>query len=88
VYSPELRARVLTHLARRREEGATVVEVAEELGVGIDSLYRWRRVRSAFVPIAVVPAATERTFTVRGPGGLVIEGLTLDVLAELLRRLA
>jgi len=46
---------------------------------------------SGFERLAVidVPASeSQKQFVVRGPGGLYIEGLDIDTLAELIRRLS
>jgi hypothetical protein len=76
-------------------------EIGFELGMPWQTLQRWA---SAIADAPLVPtnapsfalvevveatkASPERAITIRGPGGLYIEGLDLDTLVELLRRLA
>jgi hypothetical protein len=75
--------------------------IAEALGLDEDALYRlrWRerskdltprRQRGARGLVAVHVAATvaAESIVVHGPLGLRVEGLTLEALAELLRRLS
>ena len=73
--------------------------IAEALGLDEDALYRlrWRerskgtaqtRRRRALVAVRVAPKVRTETLMVHGPLGLRVEGLTLDDVAELLRRLS
>jgi hypothetical protein len=74
--------------------------IAEALGLDEGALYRLRwRERSkdstqrrhstrGLVAVRVAPKAASETFVVHGPLGMRVEGLTLDDLAALLRRLS
>ena len=76
--------------------------IAEALGLDEDALYRlrWReRERSkssatrqrrtrGLVAVHVAPKVGSDTVVVHGPLGLRIEGLTLEAVADLLRRLS
>ena len=75
--------------------------IAEALGLDEDALYRlrWRerskdsrqthvRRTRGLVAVRVAPKVSSETLVVHGPLGLRVEGLTLDDLAELLRRLS
>ena len=75
--------------------------IAEALGLDEDALYRlrWRERASAstqprrrrtrgLVAVHVAAKAHSETFVAHGPHGLRVEGLTLEALAELLRRLS
>ena len=72
--------------------------IAEALGLEQDALYRLRWVERSrtqggrhergLVSVRVAPPVDAKTLVVHGPLGLRVEGLTLDELAELLRRLS
>ena len=62
-------------------------DLAAELGLPLDMLYRWCRNAPGFRPVQVL-ADSASTLTVHGPCGLRIEGLNLGSLADLLRRLS
>ena len=76
----------LTYFDSRRSAGATIAEVATELGIGKTTLERWRRRRSSFVRVEAV-GADSTPLCVVSPSGYRIEGLSLDQAAELLSRL-
>lgn len=87
-----LQGRLLRYAAERWKSGKTLREVAEELGISGHTLSYWRaqllaKDESAFKPIKVV-ADLSRTFTVSGGSHARVEGLTMDEVAELLRKLA
>ncbi|MBS2031504.1 MAG: hypothetical protein JST54_26625 [Deltaproteobacteria bacterium] len=88
-FSPQLAARVCAHVGARRAGGATWQSLADKLGIALGTLYRWQRERPCsrtLRPVEVV--ATKHEVVVQGPCGLRIEGLDLDALAALLRKLA
>lgn len=95
-YPPELRALALTHVKERRAEGASLREVASELGVGSDSILRWqrgpRRRRAAVVRrVAIAPRVTEPTtpesIVVHGPAGVRVEGMDVNAIVALFKEL-
>ncbi|MFO0646316.1 MAG: helix-turn-helix domain-containing protein [Polyangiales bacterium] len=79
----------------RREQGATYEQIAETLGVPPSTLHRWSRefgretsdaATAPFRRVELVAAVP--TMTLHGPCGLRVEGLDLDTLVALWRRLA
>lgn len=102
-YPGWLRSKTVGYYERRAQAGVDMREVAAEIGLSTASLRRWvaeSRYRqskqatpqeSGFVPVTVASESTEQPETrlvVRGPMGLQIEGLDLDGVVELLRRVA
>jgi transposase-like protein len=96
-FPPELRALALTHFKQRRSAGASIRDVATELGVGTDTLRRWsgsrersrssvRRVRVASPTIS--SPASRCTLLVYGPAGLRVEGLDVAMVAALWKELS
>lgn len=87
-----LRLEIAQYAAARCAEGAAITEVAADLGMHPQTLRRWlsRASDDAFEVVQVLAPATSTsaTFTVLGPAGVRVEGLDLDTLAALLRRLA
>jgi transposase-like protein len=95
-YPPEVRALALTHSKEREAEGASLREVASELGVGTDSLRRWqsgrRRRRAAVVRrVAMASRSTKPTpsesIVVHGPAGVRVEGMDVNAIASLFKEL-
>lgn len=92
-YPEELRREALAYAEARKVEGATARAIADELGVSAEALSRWQtgkswRRRAAFAPVTIESDKPRR------PAGIVvyagtmrIEGLDVDGVAELLRRL-
>ncbi len=93
-YPPSLRQAAAGYHREREREGASLRQVAAELGVSDASLVRWSRERREpeplFRAIKVVaePAGRTSAVVVHGPRGLRIEGLTVDELASLIERLS
>ena len=90
-YSTELR-RQLVQLVRAYPE-RSVSSIAAEVDVAwktLDSFVRSAaRVRGAMVPVQVVAERTPgERLRVRGPHGIVVEGLDLEGLATLIRALS
>jgi len=87
-YPKELRGQIVEYTRARRDAGVTLETIGKETGVPWKTLSRWSgasRRPKAFRRVEVVsPAAV---LTVHGPHGVRIEGLDLDGLAQLLRRL-
>ena len=75
--------------ATRRASGATIAELASELGVHASTVTRWRTGQTsgrALVPVDVVPdREAVRALTVVSPSGFRVEGLSLIEAAALLR---
>lgn len=87
-YPKGLRDELMQYLRARRAAGAKLETIGAEIGVPWKTLSRWsgpQRRRKAFRRVEVV--APSAVVTVHGPHGVRIEGLDLDGLAELLRRL-
>ena len=95
-YPPPLREKVARYVLSRREQGATFEQLARTLGVPANTLLRWSRAlakpssAAAEVPFRRVELVGEvvRSMTVHGPCGLRVEGLDLDSLVTLWRRLS
>ena len=93
-YPAELRSRTMAYVGKRRAEGATTKSIEGELGVTWTTLARWSSTDAepGFAHVVVHADAGRKPdgdcLIVYGPAGLRIEGLNLDALAELLRRLA
>lgn len=94
-YPPELRGIIADYCRDRVQSGVPLTGVCSELGVGHPTLVRMleeakapqlRRVRVAVAKSAEREAAT--ALVVRGPGGIVIEGLDLEGVAGLMRALS
>ena len=90
-YPRALLEKMLSYTVARRRQGATLLAVGGELGMNWKTLARWvgeRRAAPRFERVQVAaPAAAPRTLVVHGPRGLRIEGLDVDGVAELVRRL-
>jgi AcrR family transcriptional regulator len=93
-YPEALRRAAIEYQRERGHEGASLRQVAAELGVSDASLVRWSRGKqesaAMFRAIEVVAEPVERksAIVVHGPRGLRIEGLTVAELAGLLERLS
>lgn len=87
-----LRLEVAQYTAARRVDGTPVAEVARELGINAQTLRRWMAsaTEDAFEVVHLVAPTTPATatFTLTGPAGVRVEGLDLDALVVLLRKLA
>lgn len=86
-FGEAVKARIAEHVRGRRAAGERLSAIATELGIPGETLSRWCRRPSGFVTVEV-QSPRSSTLVVRGPGGLLIEGLDLGQLAELVRRLA
>jgi len=88
-FSPELAARIRVHVATRRAHGTTMQVLAEDLGIALDTLYRWQREEPRGPAVRRVEVVDgPRHIVVHGPCGVRVDGLALDDLAALLRKLA
>lgn len=96
-YPAELRGRVVAWAQRRRQAGAGWVDIAEELGLGLDTVRRWCIPKKPVVvtgrsllPVRVVEGPAEHTHAqliLVSPNGFRVEGLTLTEVASLLKAL-
>ncbi len=95
-YTAELRAQAVEYGRTRGGEGVSVELAAKELGLSAKALRKWSKTASgtspAFRRVEVVPEKTVRArgaspLVLHGPGGLRVEGLDVESLAALLRRL-
>ena len=86
-YPKAFQSTVVGYAQTRRTAGAGIEAIGEELGLPWRTIQRWMPpVRAKrFRPIEVV--APTSALVVYGPHGVRIEGLDLDGVADLLRRL-
>ena len=89
-YSPELRSRLQSWIRRRRSSGLSGAAIAAELSLPCSTVERWiaaSKSSAALVPVEIVPevGASRRALRVLSPGGWVIDGLTVEEAASLLR---
>lgn len=99
-YPKALRLRALTYAHARRAEGASLSKIAAEIALSVHTLRHWLSAPASRTPptpavasfqsVHVLPTRPDAVPTLRihGPCGLLIEGLDLDSLADLLRRLS
>ena len=95
-YPKELLQKLLSYAVARRRQGASIVAVATELGIHFATLARWLGEKKSGrrferVDAGAAPKVAARSLcglVVHGPRGLRIEGLDLDGVVELLRRVA
>jgi hypothetical protein len=94
-YPKALRARVIAYAERAVAAGRPRAGVAEALGLAPVTLARWQRPHRAappgFRPVVVAPeparVAAAGIVAVVLPGGVRVEGLSVEQAAELCRRL-
>jgi transposase len=94
-YTAELRELARSYWKKRKAEGATLAAAAKELGIHAKSLHQWSKGRGRarqFHPVELIAeeqAGPRRgsSLVLHGPGGVRVEGLTVESLAALLRRL-
>ena len=93
----DLRERARAYVVTRRAAGLTLVKIAAEIGLAMETVGRWTRPRpatastSALIPVHVVnaPTYTHQTVTtplVVTPNGLRIEGPTFEQIVVLVER--
>lgn len=99
-YPETVRQRAVAYYCARSAEGAAIKDIGPELGLPWQTVHRWSMDAADVscqpapladferVEIIEAPAPTTRgALVVKGPAGLRIEGLDMDTLVELLRRL-
>lgn len=92
-----VRDRVVRYVERQRQHGASVKATARELGLSHHTLAYWRsevkkpksegKIRRVRVVRDRNKRAEPRTLVIRGAAGTTVEGLTVDDVVEILRRL-
>lgn len=92
-YPVQLRERVVAYARHRLAVGQSRAAVCAELTISEPTLDRFLstpvRNQVGFAPVVVREASgTETRPVVRGPGGVSVEGLSIEGIAQLLRRLA
>ena len=99
-YPEELRRRAVAYFVACRAEGMAITEIGAHLGIPWQTLQKWASVADATlvttngagferVEVMDTSSSTQRgRVVVHGPRGLCIEGLDVDMLAELIRRLS
>ncbi len=90
----DLKERLLRYAVGRRAAGSTTASLEQELGLGGATLERWFREAkrpggglSRVVVAAPESSSSSSRVMVRGPRGLVAEGMTASMVAELWRAL-
>lgn len=95
-FSSGLRARLQTFLKAKLREGESLKRVGEELGLSKATVHYWRSrwseenkdtAKLRRVKVVSEKAVSGRTVTLHGPAGTRIEGLGLDDVAALWRKL-
>lgn len=101
-YPKPLRLRALVYCRARQSEGHPLTAIASELGLAVHTLRNWLAADTPesalealpntphFHPVHIIespPPHRKSAFLLRGPAGITIEGLDIESLAELLRRL-
>ena len=92
-YDEDLKQRTIRWATERRSEGLSWMLIADELGVGLDTVRRWcvspnSSTSRALVRVRVVPTASEgRTVSVVSASGHRVDGLSLAEAALILRAL-
>lgn len=82
----ELKERIAGYVERSREQGETMDSLASGLGIAKSTLERWRKGGQRAL-VAVRVKSPRSGFIVRGPGSISVEGLSVEQLSELVRRL-
>ena len=92
-YPKGLLEKLLSYTVARRRQGATLMTIGTELGMSWRTLARWlsgraksqRFERVEVIRPTIAPVAA-RALVVHGPRGLRIEGLDIDGIAKLVRK--
>ena len=89
-YSRQLRLDAVAYLKRKKRDGASVEDVASELGVSNWSLSRWVQEserNGVVVPVELAQVEARTELSLVTPGGYRIEGLSEQRLLRLVERL-
>jgi hypothetical protein len=89
-YPERLKQDAIEYWGARKREGVSAMQVSRELGICVLTLARWSKPpASPLLPVVIDAAPTTGGgIVVRGPRGLLIEGLDIAALAALLRELS
>lgn len=98
-YSASLRERVVAWAEKRVAAGTSIASLCREIGIGEPTLHKFlgkptgraaKKKSAGFKRVKVIaPAAViARAMVMRGPCGISVEGLSLEDIAEVLKRLA
>lgn len=100
-YPKSLRTRALAYTRARQAEGFSLQKIAAEISLAPHTLRHWLTASvstiapepadsATFQRVELLPSRSQPipTLRVHGPCGLIIDGLDLDSLADLLRRLS
>jgi len=91
-FPKDLRSKLIAYIHGRRDAGATLEQIGEEIGVNCKTVANWvsrARKRSSFCRVEVAQEqGVAGALTVRGPCGVRVEGMAITDLVDLLRRLA
>jgi len=88
-YPKGLLEQLVAYTVARRRQGAALLTIGDELGISWKTLARWLSERTGtrrFKRVQVI-APSRRDVIVHGPRGLRMEGLSIEDVAELVRRL-
>lgn len=88
-----LRQRLIRYAVERWKAGVSVRTVAAELGVSGHTLSYWKAQAMGLPekvrPVKVIePVAQVKAYSLSGPSGTRVDGVSLDELAELFRKLS
>ena|SRR6478609_516331 len=91
-FSRELRERLIAHIDQARARGDSVETISHALGLCSKTVYGWlsKAKPSRLRQIQVVserPAQAHGTLSMRGPAGTSVEGLSVDDVVVIWRRL-
>ena len=90
-YPAKLRKKLTAYIRSQRLAGVSVFQLGEQLGMSWRTVSRWTEdmsKRRGFKRVTVAePEPTSGGLTVQGRCGVRVEGLQLEQVAELLRRL-
>ena len=88
-FSDGAREAAIRQVQQRRVEGITLKAAAREVGVGYETLRRWLAERQTFRPVRVTraPEVPPTGMVVVLPGEVRVEGLDVELVAELARLL-
>ncbi|HEV8247395.1 MAG TPA: hypothetical protein VGP93_16570 [Polyangiaceae bacterium] len=93
MYPAELRRRIVEHVREQRATGVRLNDIARALGISSTLLHRWEAKRTPKFKRVVLPesppqrAGREARCSLHAPHGVRVDGLSIDDLVEVLRRL-
>ena len=91
-FGASLRRRVTAHARQRIAAGVSLEGICEELDISAPTLGRFLSARCVtkpgFVEVAVAESPRAGDLVLRGPCGVIVEGLSLAEIGQLLRSLA